>query len=176
MKKKVKMSKPRIPVEECKHRKLYRFSARNFDLGVFDEGRKGFIGLREKFGNESPFMEFHWDAGPPFGTVSPYEEIDEFLPEDIKLTESEPTVCKNCGVRAKWKKTDPDSYIGVWYHLAETDCDNVYPIYYSNRALQKWLEQMIVKHKSEFPYIFTGELDKHYYMGTDEEDNNEEDT
>jgi len=49
------------------------------------------IGIREKFGNEFLFEEFHWDTGPPFGTVNPKEELG-MLPDDIELSEDIGTI------------------------------------------------------------------------------------
>src|ERR1019366_2259907 len=40
-------------------------------FGVFRATTKGFVGIREKFCNEYLFEEYHWDNGPPFGTVMP---------------------------------------------------------------------------------------------------------
>jgi hypothetical protein len=128
------------------------------------------MGLREKFGREYPFTEFHWDNGPPFGTVSPIEELDEVLPDEIELTESEPTFCKNCKVLVKWQQTDLNTCKGVWHHLSETDCDDVYPTCFENRVLKAWLMEMVVKHKSKFQYIFTGELDSRYFISKIDED------
>lgn len=77
----------RIPIEECKDGVLYRIFSRNLAFGVYREGVKGFVGIREKFGYEYLFTEFHWDTGPPFGTVNPKEELEP-VPEGMCLNES----------------------------------------------------------------------------------------
>lgn len=73
-----------IPLEECKHGFLYKIFSRNLGLGVFDENTQGFIGIREKFRYEYLFTEYHWDTGPPFGTVHPDEELEECPCKSIK--------------------------------------------------------------------------------------------
>lgn len=65
-----------ISIQDCQHSYLYRISARNFSLGVYNEKSCGFIGLRYKFGDEFLFTEYHWDTGPPFGTVHPMEKLE----------------------------------------------------------------------------------------------------
>lgn len=80
------MTTTRIPLSECKHGYLYKIFSRNLRLGVFDSGDNGFIGIREKFGREYLFTEYHWDIGPPFGTVSPKEELEK-CPDNIKILE-----------------------------------------------------------------------------------------
>lgn len=71
-----------IPLDDCVDGMLYRLSSRNLTVGVFHKETKGFIGIREKFGDLYLFTEFHWDTGPPFGTVLPKEAIG---PCPIKL-------------------------------------------------------------------------------------------
>ena len=80
-----------IPLAECKPRSVYRIDSRNLGIGVFNPKSNGFIGIREKFGQEYLFTEYHWDTGPPFGTVCPQNEIDT-LPSDIELSEDLDTI------------------------------------------------------------------------------------
>lgn len=77
-----------IPLEQCVNGRLYRIESRNLAVGVFVEKRSGFIGIREKFGSEYLFTEYHWDTGSPFGTVRPIELLDDKLPEGMSLDES----------------------------------------------------------------------------------------
>lgn len=70
-----------IDLADCKHRYLYRLKSRNLLFGVFNESTNGFVGIREKFGDRYLFQEYHWDTGPPFGTVHPVEELG-FCPYD----------------------------------------------------------------------------------------------
>jgi hypothetical protein len=73
-----------LSMDECKDRHLYRLNSRNLEFGVYRAGLKGFIGLREKFGDIYPATEFHRDDG---GTVRPMEELPEVLPEGFQLNE-----------------------------------------------------------------------------------------
>jgi len=73
-------------MSECITRRLYKLSSRNLSLGVYD-GKEGFIGIRQKFGNGFLFTEFHWDQGPPYGTVDGVEDTGIDLPEHIELKE-----------------------------------------------------------------------------------------
>ena len=76
-----------IPLTECQHRGIYRLASRNLTLGVFNSFSKGFIGIREKFGDLYLFTEYHWDMGVPFGTANAYEYLGQ-LPDDIQLREN----------------------------------------------------------------------------------------
>lgn len=68
-----------LPIDQCKKNYLYLIKARNARLGVFvPDQENGFLIAREKFGFVYAFVEYHWDNGPPFGTVRPIEEICEF--------------------------------------------------------------------------------------------------
>ena len=80
------MSTEHIPLAECKHGGLYRIFSRNLSLGVFNKPSQGFIGIREKFGHHYLFTEYHWDTGPPFGTVHP-KELLEMVPDEIEPVE-----------------------------------------------------------------------------------------
>lgn len=70
------MNLPQIPLEACRHGYLYKIWSRNLTFGVYNEKSKGFIGIREKFGYEYLFTEYHWDVGSPLGTVNPKEELE----------------------------------------------------------------------------------------------------
>ena len=76
----------RIPIDECKHGYLYRIFSRNLTFGVYDERCNGFIGIRNKFGSDYLFTEFHWDLG--YGTVNPKEELMQ-VPDNIEVNEND---------------------------------------------------------------------------------------
>lgn len=76
-----------IPKEACIKGRLYILRSRNLPMGVYN-GEGGFIGVREKFGTFFLFTEYHWDNGPPFGTVKPVSDTDVDLPAYIELRES----------------------------------------------------------------------------------------
>lgn len=67
-------------------RRLYRIDSRNLHLGVWD-GKGGFIGIREKFGDHFLFIEYHYDFSTSYGTVSGAQETDQVLPSGIALEE-----------------------------------------------------------------------------------------
>jgi hypothetical protein len=85
-----------LPLEECKDGYLYRIKSRNLISGIYRAKTNGFVGVREKFGHEYLFEEYHWDTGAPFGTVKPIEEIEKA--PDWDLTET-----------TTWKGRDPET-------------------------------------------------------------------
>lgn len=76
----------RVPISECIARRLYKVGSRNLTWGVYN-GKEGFIGIREKFRSKYLFTEFHWDQGPPYGTVHTVIDTGIDLPENIELLE-----------------------------------------------------------------------------------------
>jgi len=75
-----------IPLENCVKGRLYKLHSRNLAAGVFD-GKRGFIGIREKFDQRYLFTEYHWDS-PAFATAKPIEDLGVDVPEDIPVQES----------------------------------------------------------------------------------------
>lgn len=51
----------------------YVCKARNFYVGEWTE--QGFKYTRYKFGHTFEDIEYHWDDGPPYGTVRPLQKI-----------------------------------------------------------------------------------------------------
>ena len=144
-----------IPRDQCKNRQLYRIRSRNLSFGVFHEENGGFFGIREKLGHTYVFEEYHHDNGPPYGTVTPLEELPEVLPEEILLRITfEGSYCFRCKVPCAYinfpdgerEKTYSDGHKmmvpGEWKHLEPTDCSDVCPTCKSNKALYGWLTQM----------------------------------
>jgi hypothetical protein len=127
-----------IPKVDCKHGYVYRINSRNLIAGVYNSQTGGFVGIREKFGSEYLFPEFHRDNGPPYGTVSPVREIEKCPVEDIR--DHLDTVCRNCDQRCEWKMTDPEKKTGVWYHLAEGTRKDAKPCDPHNDALFKYMK------------------------------------
>jgi len=81
------MSENYIPINECVDRGAYEMRSRNLHIGVFSIKDGGFIGIREKFRSLYLFTEYHYDNGPPFGTVRPTKKIGD-LPADIENEEN----------------------------------------------------------------------------------------
>jgi len=127
-----------IPLDKCKARYLYRIRARNFDLGVYD-GNEGFIGIRTKFGSRYLFTEYHWDQGPPYGTVCPLREHQSCLPEGIELTESLGSFDENTGRPVAFDR--PIAKGGRGWYFTDTDeaSQEIRAYRAGNPALFKWL-------------------------------------
>lgn len=75
----------KFKMTDCKERYLYRIHSRNLKLGVF-HSKGAFLGIREKFGSRYLFDEYHWDQGPPFGTVKPLQELNR-VPDEVGAIE-----------------------------------------------------------------------------------------
>lgn len=133
-----------IPLNQCEHGWIYLIASRNLDIGVFEQAHGGFVGIREKFGSEYPFMEFHQDRGPPFGTVRALKKLEKCPLED--LAERGPTICKNCKALVVFTKDDPKGWKGTWSHQDSTDCATPDPVTYSNQALLNYLFAMEFKY------------------------------
>lgn len=73
----------RIPITECVNGGFYKIHSRNLISGVYVESCKGYIGIREKFGEEYLFTEYDWETGAPFGTVTPTEFIEMCPIQDL---------------------------------------------------------------------------------------------
>lgn len=133
-----------IKLSECKNRRVYRIHSRNLSFGVFD-GERGFIGIREKFNSLYLFKEYHWDTGPPFGTVRPLEDTQIDLPEEIECSEL------GDGGRSKDKKTGryvdfdiPVSQGGKGWYFIDTgeSSEEISPIAIENKELFNFLNSI----------------------------------
>lgn len=80
-----------IPLEKCLSRHVYRVDSRNLLAAVYTGVNGGFIGIRTKFGDRYLFTEYHYDNGPPYGTVTPLEDLG-IVPGDIEVKERNQTV------------------------------------------------------------------------------------
>ncbi len=85
---------PRLLISECIKGRVYKIQSRNLTYGVFD-GKDGFIGIRLKFSSRYLFTEYHWDQGPPYGTVYGVEDTgltvskhvqDNIEDDDVRLS------------------------------------------------------------------------------------------
>ena len=150
-----------IPVESCEDRRLYRIRSRNLIVGVYREDRKGFIGLRDKFGNVYPFTEYHYDTGAPYGTVKPQEELLELLPDSIPLNEGF-SGCRLCKKAVRcvpgevtYRPGETPQQVPCAYneHVDPTDCpasaEKHFSVFWQNDALAQWLEAMEYKYVRE---------------------------
>lgn len=85
-----------IPLEDCVDRQIYQIFSRNLRFGAFRKSSSGFIGIRLKFGERYLFEEYHYDTGPPHGTVQPLKAMNLVVPEEILLQEHLDLVCSSC--------------------------------------------------------------------------------
>lgn len=122
------------------HRRLYQITARNLAYGVWDAERRGFVGIREKFGAHFLDMEFHVETGPPFGTADVIRDLQRELPADLGIHMHGDPVCQHCGALVRWLGRETGT--GPWIHVDPTfngDCDTVHPRAVENTALFAWL-------------------------------------
>jgi hypothetical protein len=103
---------------------------------VFNQDTQGFVGIREKFKKLYLFVEFHFDTGAPFGTVSPIKQL-EALPEDIELGEH------ICSIDENTKRPISFNELATsWYFVDTGEFSNtIKPMWATNRKLFDWLEQ-----------------------------------
>lgn len=79
-----------IPVEALEVGRLYRIRSRNLSVGVWTGDKYGgFIGIREKFGHEYLFTEYHRDTGGHHGTVTQMEATEHTVPEGVPISEED---------------------------------------------------------------------------------------
>ena len=130
-----------IPLDDCKDRFLYQINSRNLSYGVYNEETKGFVGIRNKFGNNYLFTEYHYDTGSPFGTVFPKKELIK-IPDDL-------STCTNLGViddKSKRSiKFDKPIFEGGkgWFYQDTGESDkNISPISIDNDKLFEFLKGM----------------------------------
>lgn len=107
--------------EECKIGLTYAIYSRNLTFGVFTSGSDGgFVGIREKFGSEFLFTEYHRDLGGMVGTVEPWLRIEQCPVEDLR--EHWDAGCKLHGRPTLYDETKPRArddgfvYPGTWVH------------------------------------------------------------
>lgn len=124
-----------IPRENCKDRFVYRIRSRNLQFGVFQKESGGFIGIRTKFGSRYLFKEYHWDNGPPYGTVTPLEELRE-LPEGIEVRDSLGSMCEVCEEDVVFEPGNG------WHHAKPSECPDteVHALSRANKALFEFME------------------------------------
>lgn len=129
-----------IPMDECEKGVIYRLHSRNLTLGVYD-GNTGFIGIREKFGSRYLFTEYHYDSGPPFGTVTPLAEVD-IVPKEIELVEGH-SICRICEEPEPIHDPDRGNETGVyWRHASGRDDHGAWAVYATNRPLFDLLNRL----------------------------------
>ncbi len=143
-----------IPLTDCIAGHLYEIDSRNLGLGVFN-GKTGFIGIRYKFGSRYLFTKYHFDKGPPYGTVHPIKDLGP-IPDGIPLTENlhhehgdswsrrgeeiVPVIRRNLepGEEPHGSRR---GFVDLWADTNERMPDNEYPGYRSNQQLFEFLDR-----------------------------------
>lgn len=146
-----------IPLNECIDRGIYRIHSRNLSVGVFRESTKGFIGIRYKFGDEYLFEEYHYDNGPPYGTVDPKEQIgvlpDEILNNEFVINEfgtrnfaiDPSTGSERCVIRRDLLTNETQhgeriGFVDEWADTKQRLPDDVWPYIKENEKLLNYLK------------------------------------
>lgn len=136
-----------IPLDQCEHGYLYRIRSRNLMTGVFNKESNGFIGIREKFGNEYLFTEYHWDTGAPFGTVHPVEKLAK-VPDDIEIKESLGSFDEVTDRRVAFDKPVAGGGKG-WYFVDTGEASqDISAIHRGNRKLEDWIRSQSITEQS----------------------------
>ena len=111
-----------IRLDACLPGHVYKIMSRNLGHGVYD-GLGGFIGIREKFGDRYLFTEYHWDKGPPYGTVHPETDLGP-LPDAIPVAETLGYVDPATGRPVSW---DFGIDMNGWYRYCDGDKEPMPP-------------------------------------------------
>lgn len=136
-----------LPLDECKDRFFYRIHSRNLDFGVFKMADKGFVGIREKFGLHYLFTEYHFDIGPPHGTVKPYEELEQ-LPDDMSLEETLGTIDLGTKRPVAFDKPVKEGGRGWYFTDTNESSQEIIPASVENKKLFNWLKEKEKQYKS----------------------------
>lgn len=136
-----------VPLKDCVHGRLYKLHCRNLLYGVFNEKNNGFIGIREKFGSEYLFTEYHHETGAPFGTVFGVidTEIDLQIRGGYEVKENMPSACCKTGRPVEFRRDEPDNPKngkGKWFFTGTDDQidEDAYSVLYMYQPLFDWLK------------------------------------
>lgn len=147
-----KEQRQRVPLNECVPRRLYKIGCRNLVLGVFD-GKTGFIGIREKFGDEYLFTEFHWDTGPPHGTVHSVEDSGIDLPSEIEAVEGFGPLDGVSRRPVGFDRPLSEGGRGWYFKDSNEASPDIRPVQLENQALFDWLmakeRELLPEHRKQ---------------------------
>lgn len=127
-----------IPLSDCKDRYLYLINSRNLSYGVYNDQTKGFVGIRNKFGDNYLFTEYHYDNGLPFGTVFPKKELIK-IPDEIELKETLGTIDHKSKRVVEFDKPVREGGKGWFYKDTGESDKNIIPISVNNGKLFDFL-------------------------------------
>lgn len=125
-----------IPLDQCEHGYLYGIRARNIRMGVYNEKLRGFIGIREKFGNRFLDGELHREASKSFGTATPTEKLEACPVADLRTTLD--LICEKCR-----QPMHHEGKIGSITHVHDqaTDCTEPWGVLGFNKLLFDYLDE-----------------------------------
>jgi hypothetical protein len=129
-----------IKLKDCRHGYAYELSSRNLLVGVFNKKTKGFMGIREKFGDHFLFEEFHRDTGAPYGTVTPIKKLKKCPLKDLR--DRVDSLCKTCGTPVVFvaSHSRTATWQACWAHVHNSTCNYIQPDSQRNTKLFKWLK------------------------------------
>jgi hypothetical protein len=130
-----------IPLDQCKDRFLYQINSRNLSYGVYNEENKGFVGIRNKFGEDYLFTEYHYNNGMPHGTVFPKKELTK-IPDDLSIKVQLGTIDEKSKrpVQFDYFKTISEGGKG-WFYTDTGESDkNIRPLAIENDKLFEYLK------------------------------------
>jgi len=136
----------RVPLEACIEGRIYKLASRNLEYGVFD-GQTGFIGIRSKFGSRFLFTEFHWDQGPPHGTVFGVEDTGVNVPNAMVLATSLGTEDEKTGRLIRFDKPVADGGRGWVYLDTDQRAVDTLPVSMRNKELFDFLDDFEKRNK-----------------------------
>jgi len=128
-----------LPLNKCKDRYLYQINSRNLSYGIYNEKTKGFIGIRNKFRQDYLFTEYHYDNGPPFGTVFPKKELGK-IPDNLELKETLNTIDHKSKRPVDFDKPISEGGRGWFYKDTGESDKNIRPIAVNNDKLFEYLK------------------------------------
>jgi hypothetical protein len=124
-----------VPKTELIDRRVYRLQSRNLLVGVWVAERDGFIGVREKFGDEYLFTEYHLEGNGATGTANGIEDLRFNIPKDVELRERKPTLDNRTGRLVGF--TEPIAKGGRGWIFLDTGeaSTSIAPVSYPNQEL-----------------------------------------
>jgi hypothetical protein len=133
-----------LSLAECVKGHVYKIRSRNLRIGVFN-GTTGFIGIRTKWGSRYLFTEYHWDTGPPYGTVHPLEDMGVVVPEGIELREQTDTFDVKSGRPVGFDRPVADGGRG-WFFTDTGEADqSIHGVYSTYKPLFDFLDALTPK-------------------------------
>ncbi len=134
-----------IPIEDCIRGHLYHIHSRNLTLAVYD-GKGGFKGIREKWGSEYLFTEYHADQGHGCATVHPIKDYGP-TPQYLEIKTSIGTHCGECFAPVQ---RGPSGWEHILFSRYEDETEERLPVEYNhdpvardtpNRMLEAYLRE-----------------------------------